>query len=149
MIRAIRGQASSLDYKGWGALELVGGRDCGSLKSLAGIGSHAPRPARNGTMSAAAVIALRRKRLIRHFRAAGATDREHAVALDAVGERPTWIFDQMTRSGVFQPTLDGRYFMDEAAAAAFRHRCRVRAFAGAAICLLLFLVFLLSALLGR
>lgn len=91
-------------------------------------------------MSAAAVIAIRRRRLVRRFRETGATDREHAVKLEALGERRTWVFDQMVRAGVFIPTPDGRYWMDEAAASDFRHRCRVRALVGTAICLLLFLI---------
>jgi hypothetical protein len=91
-------------------------------------------------MSAAAVIAMRRKRLVRRFREAGATDPEHAITLEAVGERPTWVFRQMVGAGAFRATPEGRYFMDDAAATQFLHRCRVRAFVGAGICLLLFLV---------
>ena len=100
-------------------------------------------------MSAAAVIALRRRRLIRRFREAGATTPEHAVTLEAIGERRTWIFDRMVEAGVFLPAPDGRYFMDEAAASDFRHRCRVRALVGAGVCLLLFLVLWLSGAFGR
>jgi len=100
-------------------------------------------------MSAAAVIAMRRKRLVRRFRQAGATDVEHAIALEALGERPTWVFRQMVRVGVFRATPEGRYFMSDAAATQFLHRCRVRALVGAAICLLLFLVLWLSGLFGR
>jgi hypothetical protein len=100
-------------------------------------------------MSAAAVIAMRRKRLVRRFREAGATAPEHAVTLQALGERPTWVFRRMVRVGVFRVTPEGRYFMDDAAATQFLHRCRVRALAGAAICLLLFLVLWLCGLFGK
>jgi hypothetical protein len=100
-------------------------------------------------MSAAAVIAMRRKRLVRRFREAGATDREHAIALEALGERPSWVFRQMVRAGVFLATPDARFFMDDAAATEFLHRCRVRALVGAAICLLLFLVLWLAGQFGR
>lgn len=100
-------------------------------------------------MSAAAVIAMRRKRLIRRFREAGATDPKHAVTLEALGERHTWIFDQMARAGVFLAVPEGRYFMDESAATNFRRRYRVRALVGTAICLLLFLALWLLGLFGR
>ena len=75
-------------------------------------------------MSAAAVIAMRRRRLVRRFRDAGATDPEHAGTLEALGERQTWGFDRMMGAGVFLAAPDGRYFMDEAAATDYRHRCR-------------------------
>ena len=100
-------------------------------------------------MSAAAVIAMRRRRLLRRFREAGATDPAHAVALEALGERHTWIFDRMVQAGVFLAATGGRYFMDEAAATDYRHRCRVRALVGTAICLLLFLVLWLAGAFGR
>ena len=48
-------------------------------------------------MSAAAVIVIRRKRLARYFRDAGATDLQLAITLTTLGERPCWIFDQMVR----------------------------------------------------
>ncbi len=100
-------------------------------------------------MSAAAVIAMRRRRLVRRFREAGATTLERAVTLEAIGERHTWIFDRMVQAGVFLPAPDGRYFMDEAAATEYRHRCRVRALVGTGVCLLLFLVLWLSGVFGR
>lgn len=99
-------------------------------------------------MSAAAVIAMRRRRLIRRFREAGATTPEHAVTLEAIGERHNWVFNRMARAGVFLAAPDGRYFMDEAAATEYRHRCRVRACVGAALCLVVFLVLWLCGLLG-
>lgn len=100
-------------------------------------------------MSAAAVIAMRRRRLVRRFREAGATAPERAVTLEALGERPTWVFDRMVGAGVFLPAPEGRYFMDEAAATDYRHRCRVRAWVGAGVCLLVFLVLWLAGLIGR
>ncbi len=104
-------------------------------------------------MSAAAVVALRRRRLIRRFREAGATAPERAVTLEALGERHTWIFDQMVQAGVFLPTPDGRYFMDEAAASDYRHRYRVRALVGTGILALsglaLWLLLWFCGLLGR
>jgi hypothetical protein len=100
-------------------------------------------------MSAAATIAIRRRRLIRKFREAGATDPDHAVTLGALRERHSWIFDQMMDVGVFLPTANGWYYMDEQAAADFRHRQRVRAVVGSGILLLLFLFLWACGLLGK
>jgi len=100
-------------------------------------------------MSAAAVIAMRRKRLIRRFREAGATDPTHAVSLESVRVRRSWIFNQMENAGVFLPTSDGRYYMDEEAAAEFLHRKRMRALIGSGILLLIFLTLWACGLFGR
>ncbi len=104
-------------------------------------------------MSAAAVIAMRRRRLIRRFREAGATDSQHAVTLEAIGECHNGMFDRMVRAGVFLPVPGGRYFMDEAAATEYRHRCRVRALVMTGILalsgLLLWSVLWLCGLAGR
>lgn len=78
-------------------------------------------------MSAGAVIAIRRKRLVRRFREAGAMDAQHAVRFEDLGERRSWIFDQMIREGVFSPTPDNRFYMDERAALEFLRRRRLRA----------------------
>jgi hypothetical protein len=91
-------------------------------------------------MSAAAVIAIRRKRLIRRFREAGATDPEHAVTLSAVGERDSWIFEQMVRHGAFVRTEEGRFFLNEAAAAEFLRQRKKRALVLTGVVLLVFLV---------
>ncbi len=104
-------------------------------------------------MSAAATIAIRRRRLVRRFREAGATAPEHDVTLEAIGERHNWIFDRMAQAGVFLPAPDGRYFMNEAAATEYRHRCRVRALVMTGILalsgLLLWSVLWLCGLAGR
>jgi hypothetical protein len=100
-------------------------------------------------MSAAAIIAIRRKRLIRRFREAGATDLEHAVTLEALGERHSWIIDQMTRHGVLLPAQGGRFFMDDRAAVAFLRQRRNRALFIGAFLLLVFLLLLVLGLLGR
>lgn len=100
-------------------------------------------------MSAAVVIARRRKRLVRRFREAGALDWERATTVEALGERHTWVFDQMVRRGVFHPVEGGRYFMDEKAAIEFLHRRRVRALRMGAIFLTLFLLVWLLRLLLR
>jgi|ERR1051326_7052111 hypothetical protein len=91
-------------------------------------------------MSAAAVIAIRRKRLIRCFREAGATDQQHAVAPEAMGVRRSWIFNQMLKHGVFVPTQDGRFFVNDRAAAEFLRQRRTRALVIAAVLLLVVLI---------
>lgn len=100
-------------------------------------------------MSAAAVIALRRKRLIRAFRDAGATDRDRAVTLEQVGQRRSWVFGQMARYGVFIATEDGRYFMNEQVADKFQAACRNRALIFGGVVLLVFIVTWLSGWLKR
>lgn len=70
-------------------------------------------------MSAAAVIIMRRKRLIRRFREAGATAPERAIPFGEVGIRRSWIFDQMLSRGVFLEAGPDRYYVDERAAEAY------------------------------
>ena len=94
-------------------------------------------------MSAGAVIAIRRRRLVKQFRDAGATNAAHATTLEALGERRSWIFDQMVREGVFSNVNEGRYFMNEEAAVEFLHQHRVRTFAIGGVLLLLFILFCL------
>ena len=96
-------------------------------------------------MSAAAVIVIRRKQLVRGFREAGAVDREHAASLQQLGQRRSWIFDHMVRHGVFIETEAGRFFMNEQAAEEFLSSRRTRALmiTGALI-----IVLLLAWLLG-
>src|SRR5262244_2164834 len=100
-------------------------------------------------MSAVTIIAHRRKRLLRRFREAGAIDLDHAVTLEALRERPSWIFDQMTRHRVFLPAQDGRFFLDERAAVEFFRQRRKRALLLAAFLLLVFLLLWAFGLLGR
>jgi hypothetical protein len=88
-------------------------------------------------MSAAAVIAIRRRRLIRAFREADATKEDHAVTLEEIGQRRSWIFEQMVKCGVFVRTGGGNYFMDEQAAVKFQTRYRKRALVFVAVFLLL------------
>ena len=97
----------------------------------------------------AAVIAIRRRRLIRRFREAGATDPGHPVTLGSLREGHSWIFGQMVGAGVFLSTSDGRYYLDEEAASVFLHRQRVRALIGSGVLLLLVLVLLLFGVFGR
>ena len=100
-------------------------------------------------MSAAAIIARRRRRLIRRFREAGATDLIHATTPEALGQRRSWVFSQMVEARVFVPTSDGQYFLDEQAATEFLHRQRVRALVIAGVLLLVFLVIWACGLIGR
>ncbi len=78
-------------------------------------------------MSAAAVIAIRRRRIVERFRQAAATDASHAVTLESLEVRPSWIFDQMVRNGIFTAVGGDHYFMNEQAATEFlRQKCRMR-----------------------
>lgn len=77
--------------------------------------------------SAAAVILIRQNKMVRRFREAQATDLEHAVALEALGERHSWLFDRMARHGVFLSAPGGRFYMDERAADEFFVQRRKRA----------------------
>lgn len=100
-------------------------------------------------MSAAAVIVLRRKRLAKRFRDAGATDPEHAVTLAALGVRPCWLFGQMVRHGVFVAGTGGHYYMDERRAVEFFRRQQVRALTMTTVLVLLLLVLWLAGVLGH
>ena len=91
-------------------------------------------------MSAGAAIAIRRKRLVRRFREVGATDQDHAITLESVGERPSWIFDQMVLHGVFLAASGGRYYLDDQAATKFLLAKRIRAMVIAGVLLLLLVV---------
>lgn len=100
-------------------------------------------------MSAAAIITIRRKRLVRRFREVGATDSEHAVTPEALGERRSWIFDQMTKHGVFLPTQDGRFFMDDRAASKFLWQRRMRALLLGGMLLVVFFLLWVFGLFSR
>ena len=95
-----------------------------------------------------AVIAVKRKRLVRRFYEAGATDQDHAVTLESLGERRSWIFDQMLHHGVFSDIGDGRFFMDVELADQFLRERRFRALSIAGYLLLLFGALWLVGLLG-
>ena len=67
-------------------------------------------------------IVIRRNRLLRRFREAGATDPDHAVTFEALGERRSWIFERMAARGVFRANQEGGFYLDERAADFFRQR---------------------------
>jgi hypothetical protein len=87
-----------------------------------------PRPAAAypELMSPDFIIAMHRKRLIRKFRAAGATSPARAVSIEFLGERANWIFRGMAKRGVFLPARDGLYYMDEPAADEYLRRRWIR-----------------------
>ena len=100
-------------------------------------------------MSAAAVIAIHRKKLVRRFRQAGATDLEHSVTLEALGEPPSWIFDQMAKHGVFLSAPGGRFYMNEVLAEAFLWKQRKRGLLIGGFLLLVFLLLWVIGLFGK
>lgn len=95
-------------------------------------------------MSAAAVTAIRRKKLIRRFGEKGATCPERAIAFAEVGMRHSWVFDQMVDRGVLVNVGGDRFYLNEQAAQAFLAAQRRRAWTIAAILLIVFLVFLIA-----
>jgi hypothetical protein len=64
-------------------------------------------------MSAVVVVmSRRRRRLIRAYLNAGATDPMRACTPQELGLRRSWIFDRLIDRGVFVPIADGRCFLD-------------------------------------
>lgn len=57
-------------------------------------------------MSAAAIFALRRKRLVRRFHERGATDPAPANALELVGAQSSSVLARSIRTGAIQPEPD-------------------------------------------
>ena len=90
-------------------------------------------------MSAAAII-LKQNRLMRRFRAAGATDPATARRPADVGCRSGWIFRRMAARGVFVPVGDDKYYLDEDAAQTFVSQRRTRVLLVVAVALVV-LVF--------
>ena len=76
-------------------------------------------------------------------------DIEHAVTLVALGERPSWVFDQMTRHGAFLSAPGGRFYMDEPVAVEFLRQRRKRALLITGFLLLVFLLLWCFGLFGR
>ena len=70
-------------------------------------------------MSAGAVIVRRQNRYMRRFADAGATAPEHAVTLEELRLRDSWIFRRMVARAVFQP-VSNRWWMDADNADRFR-----------------------------
>jgi hypothetical protein len=95
-------------------------------------------------VSAAAVIVLRRKKVIRRFAERGATSPGNAILFADLGMRRSWVFDQMVSRGVFVDAGNDRFYMSERAATAFLEAQRRRARVAAAILLVLFLIVLLA-----
>lgn len=71
------------------------------------------------------VAAARQHRIRRQFRAAGALERASARTLAEIGVTSTLPLRRLIRRGVVVPVDDGRYFLNETADAADRHRRRM------------------------
>ncbi|WCT73735.1 hypothetical protein PQ455_00440 [Sphingomonas naphthae] len=84
-------------------------REAGGHASLASM--IAPQP---GSTIAVAIAAARR-RIVTHFREAGATSAETAVAYTPGRLIERRQFERMTRKGVLVAGADGRWHLDEAA----------------------------------
>ncbi len=92
-------------------------------------------------MSAAAVIALRRKKFIRRFAEQGATCPDKTIPFARPGMRCSWV-----DRGVFVPVGSDRYYMNEHTAQAFLAAQRRRALVVTSVLLLLFLLYLLMSI---
>ena len=66
-------------------------------------------------MSAAAAIAIRRKRILNAFREADATSADGARTLEELDLRTSWFLRRMQSSEVLVDAGGGRYYLDEAA----------------------------------
>lgn len=86
----------------------------------------------------------KQKRLIKRFREAGATDKDHAVTLSSLGERHSWIFWDMVKQKVFLSAQNDYYFLDDQTATKFLHRMLIRGLIvnGILLLLVLALIFL-------
>jgi hypothetical protein len=70
----------------------------------------------------AAAVSAKRRRIVKAFRAAGATSRERAVPESSLAIRGHMIFRRMKKSGVIVTLPDGRLYLDEAALERSRRR---------------------------
>lgn len=94
-------------------------------------------------MSAAAVIIIRQKRMIRSFIAAGATNAANARSFSELGLRESWITRRLIKAGVFVKVEAGRYYVSGPAWAAYCRRRRERAFIF--LCFVVFIALVLFA----
>lgn len=97
----------------------------------------------------AAVIILKQNQLMRRFAAAEATAPTTAKVPEDIGCRQSWIFRRMVSRGVFVPVGDGRFYMDEDAAAEFKRRRRARLLWMLALVAVAMALFLIWTELGR
>lgn len=94
-------------------------------------------------MGAAAVIVSRQNRFIRLYQKAQATHAAAAIAPEQLGIRRSWVFNRMAKAGVFVHAGEGRYYLDQHSADAFRAHRRAKALIGLAVVAILCLVYLL------
>ena len=90
-------------------------------------------------VSAPAVVVAQQNRLIRRFAEAAATGPATARVPQDIRCRRGWVFRRMVSVGVFVPTGDGRFYMDQATAEGFRRRRRTTHLIVVAVLLLLLL----------
>lgn len=67
----------------------------------------------NAGAPVAAIIAIKRKRIINIFRAAGATSPQSALLPGEHGIRESFLFRRLVHRGVLVPDVNGRYYLDE------------------------------------
>ncbi len=71
-------------------------------------------------MNGAEVIIIRQNRWMRQFRGLGALSPAAAVEPDSINGSGSWLFGRMVKKGVFVSTPEGKLYMNEAAAGAFK-----------------------------
>lgn len=64
-------------------------------------------------MSAAAIVAARKKRYVRAFYQQGALSPQTAKTIGEVGQSPSRWFQQMVHAGIFVEVGEGRYYLDQ------------------------------------
>jgi len=99
--------------------------------------------------SVAISIGAKRRRLLRRFREVGAVDAGHAATLLVLGVPLTWVLDRLVRRKVIVAVPDGRYYLDEGAAARYLHQKRFWASAVGGIVLLALLILWFAGLTPR
>ncbi|MCA9243404.1 MAG: hypothetical protein KDA32_05580 [Phycisphaerales bacterium] len=94
-------------------------------------------------MSAAAVIIMHQRKLVRRFIENGATRPSTAKSLNELGVRQNWIFRRMAAEGVFVAERDGRWRFDESAWGAYQQRQRNRLIVFLSIVLIWFAILMI------
>lgn len=85
----------------------------------------------------AEVVIVKQKRMMRRFTESGAVSPQTAKTLEELDCRDSFLFRRMAAAGVFRRTEEGKYYLDERAAAEFRGRQKTRILIAMLIALLL------------
>lgn len=86
-------------------------------------------------VNSSAVVIRRQNQYMEKFNRLGATEPQHAISLEEAGIRRSFLFDRMCDRGVFVQCNNGKFYINNRAAADFKEMRRGRAFA-VLLCLL-------------